>query len=203
MRDIMTITAPVRVILDERNTIEMRPGQHRQATPALREALLAADAASDDWHAKVNGDNEHRPLVEISGLSLDELSTDRDGFRLCFLSRRASVKYHTPGKPAGFGAFEDHARFRPNRAVWLSPEVFKLAKKAGIAHLAPIGCGSSYHYFSDATSQPHVDLGWSTLPPTKQTGDNTDDDTNSVEKGTANVDQDTLTANHPDWHGVN
>lgn len=175
MRDTMTITAPVRIIIDDRHTIEFKPGQHRQVTPKLREALLDAEAASDDWRAKVTGDNERRPLVELSGLTLDELSTDRDGFRLAILSRRASVKYHSPGKPAGFGAFEDHARFRPNQPVWLSPEVWKLADAVGIAHQAPLGV-RNYHYFSDASAHPHVDLGWAPLPPTKQTGDDTEDD---------------------------
>lgn len=175
MRDTVTILSPVRLIVDDRHMLEFKPGEHRQVTPALRRALLDADAASDDWRARVNGDNERRALVEISGFTLDELSTDRDGFRLCVLSRRASVKYHTPGKPAGFGAFEDTARFSPNRPVWLSAAVFKLAKKAGIAHIAPMGV-RNFHYFSDATAHPHVDLGWSELPPTKQTGDNTDDE---------------------------
>lgn len=175
MRDTVTILSPVRIIVDDRHTIEFKPGEHRQVTPAVRRALLDAEGASDDWRAKVNGDNERRPLVEFSGFSLDDLSTDRDGFRLVVLSRRASVKYHTPGAKPGFGAFEDHARFRPNQPVWLSPEVYKLAKKAGIAHLAPMGV-RNFHYFSDATAHTHTDLGWSPLPPTKQTGDETDDD---------------------------
>ncbi len=175
MRDTVTILSPVRVIIDDRHTIEMRPGEHRQVTPAVREALLDAEAASDNWRARVNGDNDKRPLVELAGFTLDELSTDRDGFRLVILSRRASVKYHTAGKPAGLGAFEDYGRFSPNRPVWISQEVFKLAKKAKIAHLAPLGV-HNYHYFSDATAHPHTDLGWSPLPPTKQVGDNTDDD---------------------------
>ncbi|SOE18848.1 hypothetical protein SAMN05877838_3792 [Hoeflea halophila] len=175
MRDTVTILSPVRIIIDDRHTIEFKPGEHRQVTSAVRRALLDAQAASDDWRAKVNGDNERRPMVELSGFSLDELSTDRDGMRLCFLSRRASVKYHTPGKPAGFGAFEDLGRFSPNHPVWLSPEVHKLARKAKIAHLAPLGV-RNYHYFSDATRAPHLELGWAPLPASKQVGDSTDDD---------------------------
>lgn len=175
MRDTVTILSPVRIIIDDRHTIEYRPGEHRKVTPKLREALLDAEVASDDWRARVNGDNDKRPLVELAGFSLDDLSTDRDGFRLVVLSRRASVKYHTAGKDAAFSNFEDTVRFRPNQPVWLSPEVYKLVKKAKIGHLAPLGI-RNLHYFSDATAHPHVDLGWAPLPPTKQTGDSTDDD---------------------------
>ncbi|MCC2095386.1 MAG: hypothetical protein KDJ29_00755 [Hyphomicrobiales bacterium] len=175
MRDTMTILKPVCLIVDDRNFVFMMPAQRRQVTPAIRAALLENEAGSDDWRAHVPADADRQPEVEIGPFSIDEMSTDKDGFRHVTFSRRANVTLHTRGRDASFSYFEGFKRFSPNRSVWVSPKIFDLAAKAGIAHLTPIG-GRNFHYFAEASSLPHVDLGFAPAPETRQLGDDTEDE---------------------------
>lgn len=143
--------------IDDNTALVLDAGQRVRYPDGLADALIAKGAASTCMSDPIKSQR-----VDVG--EIDPVLFSEDGeFIRAYLTAPASVRWHTPGKPANAANFEGREQWAAGLLYWLPRSVYKtLEKKAGAVH--------RIHFAAkrvDAKIDPNVeayDLGWLPLP---------------------------------------